>query len=518
MKSISNTQSAGDTRQEWFWVGLLLSVFALINLTVATHTPVVSSDEPGYTDPAANLYLGSGFTSTMWGQGSHEFWCGNVPLFQGILYVGFKLFGFGLFQARAVNLVLAGGGVFLIWAGLSFSRIIGTRAGRILCVALMLSGAVTTLTFRTVRPDATMFFVCALVFFCSQLPFQMRYRCLLAGLAATLLPVAGMPMLPYIGTMTLIGVICLGWTAAGLLVSVCVGIGCGIGLLAVFYNYFSSFKTFLAIVLPFTVLGGQHDGSGPGRWHAKVFGEYPGSDNLLTCFFGNPISFIDQKTICDYSAALLFMLFLVMAAQVWRTADQLVRRRIVFVVLLTLIVPPAMHMAGHYRSMYRWMTYIPLTIATPWILGLKPELLKYRPLSWLTASAIASALIMGIPARTLIIIPTWSARSITPIDHVVTDLVHPDDVVICNRQSWFAVRPHAGQVYCCDLPAVGEFSRTVVLPTNSVTLLCLCAKDYAPVTQAIGGRWQKIQAAECPDLTALSKTRYDVDFYRRIAK
>jgi hypothetical protein len=505
-------QTPESSRREGRLAGLLLAVVVLINLAVATHTPTVAGDEPGYADPAANLYLGSGFTSTMWGQDRHDFWCGNVPLYQFILYADFKLAGFGLFQARVANILLAAGGAGLIWAGLRFSKIIPSAAGRILCLALMLSGAVSTLTFRTIRPDATMFFVCALVFFCSRLPLWPLHRCLLTGAAAALLPVAGVPMLPYTGLVSLIGFVCFGWAEAGLIVAVGLGVCTGIGLLVLFYNWFSSFKTFLAIVLPFTALGG---GKGPGLWHARVFGESPGSDNLLTCFFGDPFSFLDPKTICDYSAALLFALFLVIAVRVWRTVDPSAQRRIIFVVLLTLIVPPVMHVAGHYRSMYRWMTYIPLTIAVPWVLGLKPGLLKQPPLAWVAMVAIGMALITGIPARTVAVLPQWSERSTVPLDHAVAAIVHPDDVVICSRSAWFTVRPHARQVYCCDLPARGRLPLTVDLPTNNVSLLCLFPEHYDLVTRMIGGRWQRIDATECPVLPALAQTRYAVYFYRR---
>src|SRR5882724_5295616 len=60
----------------------ITTLFLLINFLVATRTPTVYVDEPQYCDPAANLFLGDGFTSTMWGQGRGDFWCGNVPLYQ----------------------------------------------------------------------------------------------------------------------------------------------------------------------------------------------------------------------------------------------------------------------------------------------------------------------------------------------------------------------------------------------------------------------------------------------------
>ena len=72
---------------------LILFSFLFASLLVATRTPTVFMDEVEYTDPAANLYFGKGFTSTMWAQDRHEFWCGNVPLYQGLLFAAFKIFG-----------------------------------------------------------------------------------------------------------------------------------------------------------------------------------------------------------------------------------------------------------------------------------------------------------------------------------------------------------------------------------------------------------------------------------------
>lgn len=506
-----------NSRREIFLVLLLLFIFVAINLTVATHTPTVYADEPGYTDPAANLYFGSGFTSTMWAQGCHEFWCGNVPLYEFILYATFKLFGFGLFQARAVNTCLAAAAAALIWAALRYSNTIRTSTGRILCLGLLLSGAVSTLTIRTIRPDTTMFFTCALVFFFSRLPLRLPYRCLWAAAASALLPFAGLPMLPYTGVMVLLVFGCLGLAEAALLSAIGLGVGAGIALLALFYNHFSSLETFVKIVLPFTVLGSR-PATGPGAWHAKLLGDHPGSDNLFTSFFGNPASFVDQKTICDYSALLLFGLFLWVAISVWRAVDGRVRWRILFVVLLVTITPPLMHIVGHYRSMYRWMTFVPLTLAVPWILEQQPEILKMKWLKGMAIIFIGAAVFLGIPARTLVIIPYWAERSPTPLERTCQAMVHPEDVVVCSLKAWFSVRPHARLVYCCDLPARGEFSQTVDLPTNNISLLCLLPKDYENVVQAIGGRWQKIKIGEPVAAAALERTRYAVEFYRRISE
>jgi hypothetical protein len=146
-------------------LAVLVGLFLLVNFSVATRTPTVNNDEPGYADPAANLYFGAGFTSTQWGQDRHEFWSGNVPLYQGILFCAYKVIGFGLFQTRIVNSLLAVAAVMLIWSGVRRAGLVTGPDWRVLMVALMLSGSSTTVTFRTVRPDTTMFLVCALVFY-----------------------------------------------------------------------------------------------------------------------------------------------------------------------------------------------------------------------------------------------------------------------------------------------------------------------------------------------------------------
>ena len=371
MNSTVNTVAPPQFQRETTGVILILLAFVLISLLVATRTPTVYCDEPGYTDPAANLYLGSGFTSTMWGQDRHAFWAGNTPLYQGILYVCFKLFGFGLFQVRVANTFLTGVAALLIWAAIRRTNFIQEPAHRLLCLLLVLSGSVSTLTFRTGRYDATMFFVCAAVFFCCCLPAGWRGRLALVGLCSAFLPCrAGVPMLPYAGMMCLLNMLVYGFANFALMVSIGAGMLAGIAALAAFYGHFSSWHTFLEIVLPFTGIGGTgHPGTS--GLSVKIFGQAPGDDTLFTCFFGNPAEFLSQKTLFDYSAALLFLVVVIISFKVWRSADARSRKFILFTVAVTLCVPPVMHLAGHFRSYYRWMTYIPLAIAVPRLLEIQ---------------------------------------------------------------------------------------------------------------------------------------------------
>jgi hypothetical protein len=196
MSPKTSSQPAPCARGEFFGVLAILIFFIAVSLLVATHSPTITGDEPEYTDPAANLYLGKGFTSTLWAQDPHELWCGNVPLYAGILFCFFKILGFGFFQARVANTVLTAAGGLLAWAALRQNKLIQKPAYRLASLTLILSGSVSTLVFRIARYDAAMFFVCALVFFSASSVELGKWRYLAVMLAAALLPVVGVPMLP----------------------------------------------------------------------------------------------------------------------------------------------------------------------------------------------------------------------------------------------------------------------------------------------------------------------------------
>src|SRR5689334_18193604 len=92
------------SKREIWCVILFLLGFLLVNLATSARYPYVWIDEVMYSDPAVNLYLGNGFTSTAWyAQPSNEFWAGNVPLHSALLYLWMKTFGFSIVAVRSIN-------------------------------------------------------------------------------------------------------------------------------------------------------------------------------------------------------------------------------------------------------------------------------------------------------------------------------------------------------------------------------------------------------------------------------
>src|SRR2546422_11523965 len=114
-KSDTETDVGSRRVETWRVIGLLFC-FLLLNLLTSTRYPYVWIDEVMYSDPAVNLYLGNGFTSSAWyAQPSTEFWAGNVPLHTLLLYLWLKLFGFSILSVRSLNCVYMTACCWLLW-------------------------------------------------------------------------------------------------------------------------------------------------------------------------------------------------------------------------------------------------------------------------------------------------------------------------------------------------------------------------------------------------------------------
>lgn len=84
----------------------LFAAFLAVNLLTSTRFPVPWYDEIQFVDPAANLYFRNSFTSTAYGwERAHDLHA-HHPLYSLLLAQWFKITGFGLAQARALNYVL----------------------------------------------------------------------------------------------------------------------------------------------------------------------------------------------------------------------------------------------------------------------------------------------------------------------------------------------------------------------------------------------------------------------------
>ena len=133
---------------------LLVGLFLGVNLLTLTRFPSVWVDEIQFADPAVRLASGQGFTSTAWfGQDSHHFFAGNVPLFSGLLGGWLSMVGPGLIAERLFNLGLFVGILALVWRFLKRTRLVPSPGWRMVALVLLATGHAMTFSYRSGRYD-----------------------------------------------------------------------------------------------------------------------------------------------------------------------------------------------------------------------------------------------------------------------------------------------------------------------------------------------------------------------------
>ncbi len=174
-------------------------VFLLLNLATGTRYPFVWIDEVMYADPAVNLYLGHGFTSSAWYvQHADEFWAGNVPLHSALLFLWLKAFGFSILAVRAINYVYMIAAGVLLWRACIRLELVAASWARLLLLGLMACGYSMIFAYRSGRPDCVaMLLVCAAVYVYSRECWRQRIFGLMA--LGALMPWAGLQLLPLLG-------------------------------------------------------------------------------------------------------------------------------------------------------------------------------------------------------------------------------------------------------------------------------------------------------------------------------
>jgi len=418
------------------------------------------------------------------------------------------------FQARVVNTLLAGFSGWMIWYALKRSEWIKTAPYRLLSLVLVLSGSVSTQTIRTIRPDTMMFTICAAVFLVWTIR-PVKWRLPAVFLSSSLLLPAGLPMLPYSILMLALVLVSFGTGLIKTAAAALTGMVGGMGWLCLFYGHFSSIRAFTDIVMPFTIVGANNS-SFASKLAIKFVGDavdYP--DTIFTSFFGNPFEFISPKTLFDYSSALLFLLIVGLTAWQWARLESMQKRLALFAVLMVLIVPPSLHIAAHYRSMYRWMTYMPLCVVVPCFVEAVLRGTKERAIHQAVGGILFATILLGVPARTILVLPWWSERSIGPLNEAAQRIVSKSDVVIGDSKVYFAVRPLAKTIFMVGLPARGRFDLIKDLPKSEITLLCLRPDEFEAMASTIGGNWHRVASGNPSQEKELEQTRYNVNFYRR---
>jgi hypothetical protein len=475
---------------------LLITVFLSANLATSSRSPVVWQDEVMFADPAANFALGNGFTTSAWFQSRDTLFAGNAPLYSMCLSLWITVFGFDVVAVRTLNYVLVLAVLGLSLLALKRKTLVRSGPPMLLFALLVLCGDGVTYSYRGGRYDCLGMVLVAGLFLALTIERPL-VRAAATFLLATVVPWAGLQLLPYLALLGLILVMVRG--RATVLVLCTAGAGCLLGLcsLAAFLLANGVWRDFLMSV---AILSGAR---------RTLWGRIGA---------GMHAPFTEPSSI------LLLLVLGLCLIPVLRRRDFRLRSPLAVGLVCGLLVPCLLAIAGKYARYYCWMAYIPMAacVAAEWQAG---RLAGIRPL---VLPLLLLACLVGLPARLAVTMAEWDRRDPAPVDRIVAETVHPPDWVYSEYEAYYPAKRAAAVLFLPPFAGLTPEMEGIHPPLsaadrNSIDLLILKPSTEARTLQYFGGRWKLVgqysalRDARWPSglITGRGSKPYELRLYRR---
>jgi hypothetical protein len=443
----------------------LLLGFLTVNVLTATRYPFVWTDEVMYADPAVNLYLGHGFTSTAWyAQSSQEFWAGNVPLPSTLLYLWMRVFGFSILAVRSLNYVLMAGVGWLLWSSSLRLGLVTSARMRLLMLGLVFGGYSIVFAYRGARPDCLAMLVASLFLYAHAATRQRLAQIgfFLLGLMA---PWVGLQLLPLLVAGGLLVLLFLRRPFLPRLVAAWSGAALGAGLLAWFYTAHGVLGRFLNSI----------------HKHTTV--------SLLQMILSGRFRH-NNLVPKDPSFFVLLLLAVVLAFWQLRRGTFAVRSLLGFGLVYSIVFSLVLVLAGKFPTYYSWMTYFPLCLCLCGTLASQPP---GGLMAWAGRAFATGAIVVGIGLHTVTAAYDWPERQYGHVEKLVRENVSAADVMYGEFPTYYAAKTRAAKVF---LPKYAP----AMLPSEKtqVTVLIIYPELLNDVTNAIGGSWEATGKGHVP--------------------
>lgn len=408
-------------RHELTSLALILTAYALLSFVSLRWYPV-NVDEPAYTDPAASLALGQGFTSGAWyAQGYEAFWAGNVPLHQACLYLWMKLFGTGLVAVRSLNILFVVAGIGLLWSAVKRLGILKTPGVRLATVALILCSHAGAVWVNIGRPDAICVALAGFMLFAFSLEGRL-WRLALLGLAGAAAPWAAIALALVVGFAGVVLVLCFRKRFLGEVLCLAAGGLAGAASLVALYHSQGVLDAFLQSILP----------------HSSFFAD------KIRCI-PPPVGGLKQRLggLTDYTLLCVFAATACAWLASWR--ERAARPFLALGFLALAGVPVLLAGVGVFPAYYAWFALVPGLVALMalWERGLvRNRLLKAGVLV-----SLGGLVLIGFPR-------VWTMGFVYRADDVngkaerfVASVLDAGDVVLTQPQAWYGAKASARRVY-----------------------------------------------------------------------
>jgi hypothetical protein len=484
-------------RAEFFLHSILFTAFLAANLITSARSPVIWQDEVMFADPAVNLYLGHGFTTSAWFQPRDTVFAGNSPLYSLCLYPWISLFGFSVTAVRALNYVLILGVIVTCWLGLDRVGLVRDRAGRLVFALLVLCADGVTYSYRSGRYDCLGMLIVAGMFCALGVPGARPWRMALFLLAA-LVPLAGLQLIPYLGFMALFTLLARGRSALPDLLAVTCG---GLAGLVTFWMILQENGVWPEFVKSVAILGGAR--------------------RPITARLANAIHapFLEPSSI-----VLLFLLCLCLAAA-WKRADARLRTLAGSGLIIGIGVPCLMAFAGKYMRYYSWMAFVPMAAC---VAAQFQAVCTIPILRSALPSLVLLACAVGLPARLAITCLEWDLSAPDPVDQMVAENIRRTDWVYSEFEAYYPAKKTAEILFLPPYAGLIPEMEGVTPPMSAreraqVGALILKPSTEEKTLRDFGGAWRLVARFTADPGSSADRIRahlggskpYDLRVYRR---
>jgi hypothetical protein len=460
-------------------LGAIVLTFLVVNVWTATWHPAPWMDEVLSAEPAVNLSLGKGFTTTSSQyQPSTEMWAVNSPLHQILLAGWLWILGLSPTALRSLNMVwMAVAAVLMWWASLRLA-LLARPVSRLVLVGLLLTGAGTTYVARYGRPDGITVLLSAGTLLAWSISRPRARRLTLFGLAL-LYPIAGLQLVAYAGVLCLLLWIFAGrkFLRTGLLLAA--GSATGLALLLTFYALNGVLLRFLTNTVAAThVISGnlaQMVVLRDAQAYNRMWMRLEALEDFWKCYL------IDPSFLPLLAALVIACLGLrILRGRLGRSVPS-------FGLVAALTVPPLILFVGKYPFYYTWMGFLPLALT----------MCRAFEDLWAASRSVLLRCAFCVPLlyTGLVGLPWELAATTAPrrgeIDRIaafIDDTVGPQDWVYGEAAIYYRVKQRAsGFTFAHPINA-----RMVEMPTEEgrrISVLILSPYELEMAVQRLGGEW-----------------------------
>lgn len=454
-------------------LAFLAMSFFFVSLATVSRWPLVWCDEPYFVDPAFHLAHDGRFVSEISSRHNDPdlLWEGNCPLYSILLGWWMRVFGFSLFAARSLNVVLYTIAAAMLAAALDRLQRLRSISAAVLLVVGLYSCHSLVFTYRQCRYEPLCIMECAAVFLVLTIEKAFVRHILLVSVCSAI-PWSGFPAVAW-----LFGAFACGSLVFGrriLVDGVCAGIGISIGLvsLATWLHFHGVLNSFVGLVgdvqdrVPFRVAV---------RLRLLVNG-------LLR----------DRGLWALWAAALALSVARMRSGSLRKDSP-------VVVAILVALAGTIVQVLATSRA-YEW------TVAIPLVVGVVAELGGSRPVSWperIVVITLTVAASMGLPSVLLAAVYEWDERDHTRVDRFVTSQIRKEDYCLCDITAYFPARALAKRLHV-DFgtlynPGIWDNVEHHARNRTPFTVMIVRSDRGARTIEEFGGGWKEAgRLPPCP--------------------